>query len=385
MTAQLPSRHFVPEAEQAETLARMQSWPRLRLFPASEQEARLLAFGAYHPLDGFMDAAQYRAVRDTARLPDGHLFPLPVVLPVPEAQGRALVRAAKVALWGAGGFRAILEPRELFWRDLRAEAQAVYGTADSAHPGVARLYQESPWCLAGRVIGVAVGTLPFPEPADPAQVRQALAERGWRTVAAFQTRNPPHRAHEYLHKVALEWVDGLLIHPLVGLTKDDDLPAAARLAAYRTALAHYYPAGRVLLAVFPAPMRYAGPREAGFHALVRRNYGATHIIIGRDHAGAGGFYPPDAAREWIVAHRDELGITPICFEAVGYCRRCQAMASQRTCPHGPEHWLLLSGTDLRHRLARGEPIPAEIMRPEVVESLRQALADATDTLSAPDA
>ncbi|MCL6562220.1 MAG: sulfate adenylyltransferase, partial [Firmicutes bacterium] len=247
-------------------------------------------------------------------------------------------------------------------------------TTDPRHPGVAELLAQSPWCVAGPVTLVEPGSLPYPEPADPAGVRAAIQARGWATVAAFQTRNPVHRAHEYLHKVALEVVDGLLVHPLVGPTKADDLPAPIRLEAYRIALRHYYPPDRVLLAVYPAPMRYAGPREALLHALVRRNYGATHMIVGRDHAGVGGYYPPEAAAEWLAHHAAELGITPLVFEAVGYCPRCAALVSRRTCPHPAEGWETVSGTELRRRLARGDPIPAEWMRPEVAAYLRRAVS-----------
>ncbi|MCL6564407.1 MAG: sulfate adenylyltransferase [Firmicutes bacterium] len=351
--------------------------PQLVLSPAAEMEARLLAWGAYAPLTAFMDRAQYQAVLEWMHLPDGELFPLPVVLPIAPEQRTEVTRARWVGLAGSGGLRGWLEPTDCFRRDLEVEAQAVYGTTDPRHPGVAELLTQSPWCVAGPVTVVQPGILPYPEPADPAGVRAAIQARGWATVAAFQTRNPVHRAHEYLHKVALEVVDGLLVHPLVGPTKADDLPAPIRLEAYRIALRHYYPPERVLLAVYPAPMRYAGPREALLHALVRRNYGATHMIVGRDHAGVGGYYPAEAAAEWLAHHAAELGITPLVFDAVGYCRRCAALVSRRTCPHPAEKWETLSGTELRRRLAGGEPIPPEWMRPEVAAYLRRAVLAAS--------
>jgi hypothetical protein len=251
--------------------------------------------------------------------------------------------------------------------DPEEEALAVYATDDAAHPGVA-LLKSAPTCaLAGRVVALARPSSGFARyDLTPAQVRQAAAERGWKSMVGFQTRNPVHRAHEYLQKVALEVVDGLLLHPLVGETKSDDIPAAVRMACYEALFSGYYPAERVLLATNPAWMRYAGTREAVFHAILRRNYGCTHFIVGRDHAGVGSYYDTYAAHRIFDGYAPgELGIEILRFDNSFFCRVCGGIASTRTCPHPAESHATLSGTAVRECLARGEELPAEFTRPEV--------------------
>jgi sulfate adenylyltransferase len=347
--------------------------PSLLVTAAEAADLRALASGAYSPLTGFMDANQHQAVCEWMRLPDGLLWPIPVCLGLPDGVravdgGRVLLRDQQ------GGLLGVLEVTEVFARDRRAEAELVYGTGDPAHPGVARVLQAPGLAVAGPIQAV-VAPLPGPVGAralTPTETRAAFAERGWGTVVGFQTRNPVHRAHEYLMKCALEVVDGLLLHPLVGPTKDGDVPAEVRMAAYQAVLG-YFPSGRVLLGALVAPMRYAGPREAVLHALVRKNYGCTHFIVGRDHAGVGSYYGTYAAQELIASlDEEELGITPLRFDNAFWCRRCGAMATARTCPHDPDQQVALSGTQVRAMLAAGELPPVEFSRPEVARLLIDA-------------
>jgi sulfate adenylyltransferase len=349
---------------------------RITVDARAVNDLELFAVGAVSPLRGFLDERAYRSVVDAMRLPNGTVWPLPITLPVSER----LSIGERVVLRDDGGRDwAVLNVESAFERDLLHEARAVFGTEDRAHPGVAALF-EGPSTLVGGTVEVApLPPLPFSRyRLTPAQVREEIRTRGFRTVAGFQTRNPIHRAHEALTKVALEVCDGLLLHPLVGETKRDDVPAAARFETYEALVDGYYPRERTVLAAFPAAMRYAGPREALFHLLVRKNYGVTHLIIGRDHAGVGSFYAPLAAQELVKRYSfDELGVTPLCFDPTFYCRACGAVASQRTCPHEPREHLTLSGTQLRALLQSGRPIPPEVTRPEIAEILRRQLSAPT--------
>ncbi|MCY0897364.1 MAG: sulfate adenylyltransferase [Firmicutes bacterium] len=337
-------------------------------------DAELLAMGAYEPLNGFMTQDEYRGVVHDMRLPSGSLFPLPIVLPVAAEVAHEIAIGDVVNLAGPGGFQAILRVTDRFERSVESEARHVYLTNSREHPGVDRLFRMPRWCLAGPVTVVHVTPSPYGEPATPKEVRAAIAQRGWRTVTFFQTRNPPHRAHEYLLKTVLEITDGLVLHPLVGPTKSDDVPASIRIKTYRALISGYFPANRVLLATFGAAMRYAGPREALFHALVRKNFGATHFIVGRDAAGVGYFYQAEAARQLLERLAPEIGITPVTFDDIGYCCRCQATVSRRTCPH-PSDWIQMSGTMVRRLLRQGTMPPTEVMRPEVAEILMAAFQE----------
>jgi len=279
-----------------------------------------------------------------------------------------------VALSYEGTLHAIVTVEDVFSRDAH-EYQNVYGTDDQKHPGVAQLRSLSDTYVGGTIELVGKrAPLFFAHHREPAQTRAYFREQGWRRIAAFQTRNPIHRAHEYLTKVALELADGLLVHPLVGYTKDDDIPAAVRMKCYEALLGAYYPKDRVFLSTLPAAMRYAGPKEAIFHAIVRKNYGCTHFIVGRDHAGVGDYYGSDDAQRAFDAYTpEELGITPLRFERAFYCRSCASMATGKSCPHGDDARVILSGSKVRALLAAGQEPPPELVRPEVARILIDAM------------
>ena len=354
--------------------------PALELSAVELADLRLLAWAAYAPLEGFLGEADYESVVSTMHLASGRLWSLPITLSPEERLVGSLHGADTVDLVSPAGqvVATLMEP-ELYQVDRCREAREVYGTCDARHPGAARVLAAGRWRLGGRLAVADPRALELPPPfqglpSTPADVRAEIGRRGWRSVVAFQTRNPIHRAHEYLTKVAIEICDGLLVHPLVGETKEDDVPPDVRLRCYRALLETYYPAATTLLALFPAPMRYAGPREAVFHALVRANYGATHVIIGRDHAGVGSYYGPYDAQELLRdLGPEELGIQPLFFDGAFYCRACGQMATPRTCPHGPPAHVVLSGTRIRQLLREGHRPPPEYSRPEVADVLRAAL------------
>jgi len=327
----------------------------------------MLASGALSPLEGFMGRDDYERVLEDMRLAKGIPWALPVCLAVDHEP-----KGDEVALTDeAGKPFAALEVDETYEYDKEREARHAFRTTDEAHPGVARLYAQKPLYLAGKVTVFERAQPAFPELAlDPADTRAAFAERGWKRVVGFQTRNPIHRAHEYLTKGALETVDGLLIHPLVGDTKSDDVPAKTRVECYRVLLENYYPQGRVVLSSFPAAMRYAGPREAIWHAICRKNYGCSHFIVGRDHAGVGDYYGTyDAQLIFDEFEPHELDIEPMFFEHAFWCKVCGQMATPKTCPHGGDDHVFLSGTKVRELLAAGDMPPAEFSRPEVADVL----------------
>lgn len=353
-----------------------QTLPRVPLSEAGVSDVELIAHGIVSPLIGFMDEASYRSVVSEMRLPDGTVWPLPITLDVGGDLAETISIGDQVALCDGERVLAIMDVRDRYTYDKRQQAQQVFGTTDEAHPGVARLYAQGDVLLGGPIwlVNSVVDDRFGGYPRYPAQTRAIFAERGWRSIVAFQTRNPIHRAHEYLQKTALEMVDGLLLHPLVGETKSDDVPADVRMRSYQVVLDAYYPAERVVLGVFPAAMRYAGPREALFHALCRKNYGCTHFIVGRDHAGVGNYYGTyDAQRIFDAFAPDEIGIIPLRFEYAFYCVKCSAVVSSKTCPHSREDYIHLSGTQVREMLRRGEAPPPEFTRPEVAQVLIEAM------------
>ena len=346
---------------------------RLEQIPLTSRELSdldMLGSGALSPLEGFMGRNDYERVVEEMRLDRGLPWALPVCLAVDNPP-----RGEEVALSDERGQAlAVLEVDDVFEYDKEREAERCFRTTDEAHPGVARLYAQKPLYLSGRVTVFERLATMFPKLAlDPLDTRRTFDERGWRRVVGFQTRNPIHRAHEYLTKGALETVDGLLIHPLVGDTKSDDVPAATRVECYRVLVENYYPADRVVVSAFPAAMRYAGPREAIWHAICRKNYGCSHFIVGRDHAGVGDYYGTyDAQLIFDEFEPHELEIEPMFFEHAFFCRVCGQMATPKTCPHGGDDHVFLSGTKVRELLAAGELPPAEFSRPEVAEVLISA-------------
>ncbi len=348
--------------------------PHLEIGDRAHADLEMLATGAYSPLSGFIGEADYLSVIEHLRLADGTPWSLPITLPVGAEQAEGL--SGTVVLTRGGVAVGLVEVQEKYRARKAYEAREVYRTEDAAHPGVAALYAQGDVNLAGPVTLFEVPRGAFPRHhRTPAEVRAVIEARGWRSTVAFQTRNPIHRAHEYLHKVALELVDGLLLHPLVGTTKGDDVPAETRVEAYEVLLDGYYPQARTLLSVYPAAMRYAGPREAIVHALSRRNYGATHFIVGRDHAGVGSYYGTyDAQDIFGTFSQEELGIQILKFEHTFYCKTCGQLVSPRTCPHDASHHLVLSGTKVREKLRAGENLPPEFTRPPVAEVLRKAYA-----------
>jgi sulfate adenylyltransferase len=368
--------NMTSEQECAEWQERAKSLPQLVVGSRQLADLEMLAIGAYSPLAGFMEKADYLSVVNDMHLSNGLPWSIPISLPVSPEQAATLKEGAQVALVNAqGSLQAVMTVNEKFQYDKQYEASRVYRTLEEAHPGVKALYRQGDVLLGGPVRVLALQEQAFARYRyTPSQSRRMFAERGWRRVVGFQTRNPVHRAHEYIQKCALEIVDGLYLHPLVGDTKEDDVPADLRIRCYEVLLEHYYPADRVILGVLPAAMRYAGPREAIFHAILRKNYGCSHFIVGRDHAGVGNYYGTyDAQRIFSEFDPVKLGITPMFFEHTFFCRACGSMASSKTCPHGNEHHVTLSGTRVRQMLQAGEMPPREFSRPEVAKTLIEGM------------
>ncbi|MFW6090182.1 MAG: sulfate adenylyltransferase [Gemmatimonadota bacterium] len=350
--------------------------PSIAIGEAMLSDLYLIAVGALSPLDGFMNEEAWRAVVDDVRLPIGLPWGVPVMLTCTGDEAADLRPGGRAAIVAPDGELAgVIDVETVFERDVDAEAAGVYGTTDEAHPGVAALRRRGATCVSGPIEYCYGGDVSgFPEyNLTPAETREAFGARGWNTVVAFQTRNPIHRAHEYLQKCALEIVDGLLVHPLVGETKSDDIPADVRMECYEVLIEKYYVRDRVVLSVLPAAMRYAGPREAIHHSIMRRNYGCTHFIVGRDHAGVGDYYGTyDAQEIFDTIDQQALGIVPLKFEHAFYCKLTKQMASAKTSPAGPEERVFLSGTKVRDMLSRGERPPEEFTRPEVADVLMRA-------------
>jgi len=368
-----------PEEDRGELVREALELPRVPLDARALSDLQMIASGVFSPLEGFMLQEDYESVVEDMRLANGLAWSLPVTLSVREELACSLSEDTHVALVdGTGEPVATMFLRDRYPYDREREALEVYRTTDREHPGVDYLYRQGDTLLGGEIeLLQPLDRGPFPGYYyEPHELRKLLAEKNWRKVVGFQTRNPVHRAHEYIQKSALETVDGLLLNPLVGETKSDDISAAVRMKSYEVILDRYYPRNRTVLAVFPAAMRYAGPREAIFHAIARKNYGCTHFIVGRDHAGVGSYYGTyDAQHIFEEFGEDELGIIPLFFEHAFFCLNCEGMATTKTCPHGKDAHVFFSGTKVREMLGRGEYPPPEFSRPEVVKVLIEGMRE----------
>jgi len=367
------------EEEREKAIEKAKSLKSLKVPSRIISDIELIAIGALSPIEGFMVRDDYVNVVENMRLENDLPWSIPITLPVSIEISEGLHEGEEVALLDEYDNRiAILDLEQKFSYDKEREAIKVYRTTDKEHPGVSVLYNQGEVFLGGKVKLINRPTnIEFPEyRLDPVQTREVFRKMGWRTVVGFQTRNPIHRAHEYLQKCALEMLDGLLIHPIVGETKSDDIPADLRIKCYEELMENYYPKNRSILSVLPAAMRYAGPREAIFHALVRKNYGCTHFIVGRDHAGVGSYYGTyDAHKIFDEFQPEEIGITPLFFDHAFFCKRCDGMATTKTCPCPPEFHVHLSGTKVRELLKNKQELPKEFTRPEVAKILIEAYSN----------
>jgi sulfate adenylyltransferase len=360
--------------ELRESYRKAETLPQVRLNSKEVSDLIMLAMGAFSPLDGFMTQEDYLGVVQNMKMKDGVLWPIPITLSISGEESRDLKEGQEIALVDdeSGEIMGTMTVQEKYTYDKQEEARQVFCTDEDAHPGVKRLYTQGDVYLGGPVQAFSEGRYPeeFPEFARPAETRQIFQERGWSTVAAFQTRNPMHRSHEYLTKIAMEVSDGVFIHPIVGKLKPGDIPAEVRMKCYRVLLENYFLKDRVVLKVYPMEMRYGGPKEAILHAIIRQNFGCSHMIIGRDHAGVGKYYGAfDAQHIFDELDPDALHIKPLKLDWTFWCYKCGEMASLKTCPHDGADRCLISGTDLRKMLSEGTKPPAEFSRPEVLDIL----------------
>ncbi len=366
----------ISEEEQKQELFEKQKFlKKLVLNEYQISDLEMIATGAFSPLEGFINSKDYKSVLETMRLSNGIVWSMPITLDIKKEQN--IKEGDEVGLYDEdNNFLGIIKVEEKYEYDKRKEVLSVFKTDDEKHPAIAKVFSQGEFYIAGKIYVVSLPKrYNFVEyRLTPAQTRKIFEQKNWQRIVAFQTRNPIHRAHEYILKCALEISDGLFLHPIVGKTKQDDIPAEVRMKCYEVLIEKYFPKDRVVLAVNPAYMRYGGPREAILHAIVRKNYGCTHIIIGRDHAGVGNYYGPyDAQKIFSEFKPEELEITPLFFENTFYCRKCGSMASSKTCPHSEQERILLSGTKVRQMLQEEEMPPVEFTRPEVAKILIEAM------------
>ena len=371
---------LLPESERADALKGAAKLRKVPLNSRAVSDVFMLAMGAYTPLDGFMSHDDWRGACVDMKLGNGVFWPIPITLSATKDVADSINPAEEVALTDAetGKILAIMQVGEKYAIDKKLEAEHVYRTTDPKHPGVAKVLQQGPVNLAGRVSVLSEGEYPAKYPdlyIRPAQSRAMFLERGWSTVAAFQTRNPMHRSHEYLVKIAVEVMDGVFIHQVLGKLKEGDIPAEVRTRAIQAMIDNYFRPGTVIQAGYPIEMRYAGPREALLHALIRQNFGCSHLIVGRDHAGVGKYYGPfDSQHIFDELWEGALLTKPLKIDVTFYCRKCYGMATAKTCPHDPKYHISISGTQQREMLSTDADIPPEFSRPEVVAILKEYYA-----------
>jgi sulfate adenylyltransferase len=368
---------LLPENDRADAIERAKDLLSLPMSSREVSDLLMLGMGAYTPLDGFMGAESWRSVCTEMKLPGGALWPIPITLSCNKEWAGALTEGQEVALVDAEGGAAmgILTLTEVYTPDKALECESVFGTADPSHPGVAKVMAQGEVNLGGSIAAFSEGVYPGLYPAlyrRPEQTRARFESLGWSKIAAFQTRNPMHRSHEYIAKVAIEMFDGVFIHQVLGALKGGDIPAEVRTQAIDALVRNYFAPGTCIQSGYPIEMRYAGPREAVLHAVLRQNFGCSHLIVGRDHAGVGSFYGPfDAHRIFDTLPPGSLEIEAMKFDATFFCYGCQGIASARTCPHGEDRRLVISGTRLREMFVNREPIPPEYSRPEVLAVLQE--------------
>jgi len=365
-----------PKDRSSQLLEQLKEFLPITLDNDAVMDVEKIAIGAFSPIGGFMGSQDYDSVLKTKRLSNGSVWTLPIVLPVSLEQASKFSAGDEIALTDSTNrFLATLKLEEKYTPDKKGECKYIFNTLDPKHPGVSHTYSLPPVYLGGRVTMVQRPILKFPEyELTPQETRDIFSQRKWKTVVAFHTRNPPHRAHEYLQKCALEIVDGLLIHPIIGRKKPGDFPPEVIIAGYNALFDGFYPKNRAVLGALSTYSRYAGPREAVFTALVRKNFGATHFIVGRDHTGVGNFYSKYASHEIFDEFtNEELGVHPLRFRGPSHCTRCASITTDKTCPHGDDLKIEISGDKVRSLFNSGKFPPEEFMRKEVAEAVLKVI------------